>query len=144
MKNLDKGVWIDERQAWIVYQNRNHVSLKAVGSEVETYHLHGGSGSSTPYGPQEAISETTLNRRKEQQLKNYYHLVIEELLPAKRLYISGPAEAKIALEKEIAQRKNLPLKSVVVEPADSMTKNQFKAKVKDFFEKNHGYDDVMD
>ncbi len=133
MKELDKGIWLDERQAWIVSQKSKTVNLKAIDSDVETYHLHGGSGSSTPYGPQDAVSEPALNRRKNQQLKNYFQRVIDEVLPADRLYITGPAEAKIGLEKEISQLKDLSIQSLTIEPADSMTKNQFKAKVKDFF-----------
>ncbi|MEO9870600.1 hypothetical protein [Ekhidna sp.] len=134
MKDLDKGVWIDERQSWIVYQRFGQINMKIISSNVETYHLHGGSGSSTPYGPQDAVSETALYRRKDHQLKNYFQKVIEELLPVKRLYVTGPAEAKIGLEKEISKMKNLSVRSVVLEAADSMTKNQFKAMVKDHFE----------
>lgn len=133
MQELDKGIWIDEKQAWIAYKKYKQVNLKSIGSIVEPYHLRGGSGSSTPYGPQETVSETGLLRRKKQQLKKYFTRVIEEMLPARRVYIMGPAEAKIGLKKEIEEMKSLPFQSVVVETADSMTQNQFKAKVKEFF-----------
>lgn len=135
MKELDKGIWIDEKQAWIVYKKFEQTILKAIGSEVETYHLRGGSRTSTPYGPQDTVSETGLLRRKKQQLRQFYKRVINELLPAKRIYITGPAEAKIGLEKELASITNLTLKMLVVETADRMTENQFKAKVRDFFDK---------
>ncbi|MEP1096590.1 MAG: hypothetical protein ABJG78_15850 [Cyclobacteriaceae bacterium] len=133
MDELDKGIWIDETQAWIVYKKYKQINLKSVGSVVEPYHLRGGSRSSTPWGPQETVSETGLLRRKKQQLRTYFRRVIQELLPAKRVYIMGPAEAKIGLQKELEQMKSLSFKSMVVETADSMTQNQFKAKVKEFF-----------
>ncbi len=135
MEELDKGVWIDEKQAWIVYRKFKQTNLKSVGSKVDTYHLRGGSGSSTPYGSQDTVSETGLLRRRKQQTRQFFQRVISEMLPARRIYITGPAEAKIGLKKEISSIKNLSLKSMVVESADRMTPNQFKAKVKDFFEK---------
>ncbi len=134
MQDLDKGIWIDEKQAWIVFRKYNKTNLKAIGSDVETYHLRGGSRSSTPYGPQETVSETRLLRRKNQQLKNYYRRVLGELLPVSRVYLTGPAEAKVGLEKEILELKDLSLKTLRVETLDSMTKNQFKAKVRAFFD----------
>ena len=117
----------------LFFKKFDQINLKSVESKVDFINLHGGSRSSTPYGPQETVSETGLLRRKKQQLRTYFKSVIDEILPAKRIYIAGPAEAKIGLQKEIEQMKNLSFGSMVVESADSMTENQFKAKVKQFF-----------
>ena len=138
MKDYDKGIWIDERQAWILSCAKNNLLLKTIRSEVEAYHLHGGSGSSTPYGPQDVVSETALNRRKDQQLRNYFQLVISEILPAKRLFITGPAGAKTGLHKELNLMKDHTFESITTESSDSMTENQFKALVREFFGQNKG------
>lgn len=132
MKTTDKGIWIDEREAWIVYKD-DEIKLKKIGSEVEPFRVHGGSGSSTPYGPQDTVSETKFMRRKKQQLKQYFVHLIDELKPVDRLYIAGPAEAKIGLESEIAGMSHDKINVVAVDTTDIMTENQWKAMVREFF-----------
>lgn len=133
MKEDDIGVWIDEREALIVSYNSGLIKLKRLYSEVESYHVTGGAGSSTPYGPQDAVSETGYLRRKKQQLKRYFKLVIQELESARRIYVLGPAEAKEGLVKDLVASKEVVYERLNVETADSMTDNQLKARVSKFF-----------
>ncbi len=134
MNQLDKGVWLDEKEAWIAFFDGSQVQMKSIDSEVEDFHLHGGYGTTeTPYRSQDTVSETGLLRRKKGQMKTYLQHVLKEILPVDRLYIMGPAQTKVRLEKAITESKNLTLQSVVVEAADKMTQNQFKAKVNEFF-----------
>ena len=134
MENLDKGVWVDERKAWIASKRSGDIIVVTIDSEVEPFHLHGGSGSSTPYGPQDTVSEKTLQRRKAQQLHRYFQHVIRMIKPVNRLLITGPAEARIGLEKEIG-KSTLKLGMLINTPSDSMTENQFRAMVLNHFEK---------
>ena len=132
MKKDDVGIWIDEREALLVTFSEGKLIIQRIPSEVETYHVTGGSGSSTPYGPQDAVSETGYLRRKNQQLKKYFSRVMEHLKTAERILIIGPAEAKDGLRKELSGSA-LPFERLAVKPADSMTENQLKARVKEFF-----------
>ena len=131
----DKGVWIDEREALIVSSVGKQIIAKRITSNVEQYHVGGGSGSATPYGPQDAVSETGQLRRKKQQLKRFFQKVIKELKPAMRIYIIGPAKAKEGLRKELSETNDVSFQSLVVESADSMTQNQLKARIKSYFVK---------
>lgn len=133
MNQLEKGVWLDEKEAWIAYFDGSEVQMKSINSEIEDYHLHGGYGTETPYRSQDTVSETGLLRRKKGQMKTYIQHILKELMPVDRLYIIGPAQTKVQLEKAITESKNLTLQSVVVQAADKMTQNQFKAKVNEFF-----------
>ena len=73
--------------------------MEVMDSNVEEFNPKGGSGSSTPYGPQDSISESTYLERRKQQEKNYYKQIIQQLSDADAIVILGPAEARIGLEK---------------------------------------------
>jgi len=87
----------------------------------------------TPYGSQEAISETGHLRRRQQQEKQYYHSIIEKLSHRDGIYIMGPSKAKIGLEQEMNKEPRQSEKILAVESCGRITDNQIKAKVRDFF-----------
>ncbi|MEO1051971.1 MAG: hypothetical protein AAFX87_15170 [Bacteroidota bacterium] len=127
------GIWLDKRKAYIVHLHKEAVTTTSILSAVDDFHAVGGSRSSTPYGPQDAVSESKVLERRKQQLKNYYCRLAESIKAADAIYIMGPAEAKYGFEKILKEKMNLGHKITTVESADSMTENQIVAKVKSHF-----------
>ena len=128
------GLWVDHKKATIVSILEKGEEISHIESDFEGhFRLSGGSRSPTPYGPQETSSETKQKERRKHQLHRYYQDIIRAVQDAKRIWIFGPGEAKIELEKEIRRSKELSEKLVGVEAADKMTQNQIAAKVRKFF-----------
>ena len=101
----------------------------------EKVRLAGGSRTrNTPWGPQEIAVDSKIEARQKQQLKKFYHQIIEFIKDADKILIMGPAEAKLELKKEIEKSKELIPKIVGVHTSDKMTNNQIAAKVKSYFD----------
>lgn len=130
------GIWIDHEKAFIVSTNKDKDAIACIKSNVEGhFRLSGGSRSSTPYGPQEVASERKIEERRKHHLRQYYHRIIQAISDAQGIFIFGPGEAKIELEKEIKKRsKELSSKIVRTETTDKMTERQIAAKVRNFFQ----------
>ena len=135
MKNIQKpvGIWLDYRDAYIVFINNDSEKTLHLTSHIDESHPVGGSGTSTPYGAQEAISETKYLNRRQQQEKQYYLSIIEKLSPRDGIYIMGPSQAKIGLEQEMSKKPGQAGEILAVESCNRITDNQIKAKVRDFF-----------
>ncbi|MFT7611240.1 MAG: stalled ribosome rescue protein Dom34 [Parvicellaceae bacterium] len=131
------GIWLDKRKASIVKLEGKNEILTTIDSNVEEYHLHGGSRSKTAYGPQETVSETKLNERKKHQLKKYFENIVSEVKDASSLIVFGPSEAKVGLNNYLKQIPDLKNKVTSIETADVMTDNQLKAFVRHFFRYQH-------
>ena len=127
------GVWLDFREALIVYLDEGKVSSSRLDSGIDESHPVGGSGTSTPYSAQEAVSETKYLHRRQQQEKLYYQSIIEKLNSRDAVYILGPAQAKTGLEQEMKKQLKLGQKIKAVQSCDRITDNQICAKVRDFF-----------
>ncbi len=131
-KNI--GIWIDHEKAFIISLMDGHESINRIESQVESHiKTLGGSRSATPYGPQEIATERKLTERRKQHLHKYYLKIIDELKDAQKIYIFGPGNAKLELEKEMRKSKNLAPKIAAVDAADRMTEGQMAAKVREFF-----------
>ena len=132
--NRNIGLWIDHKQAFLIWQNRKKVEV--IPSNLESRNLHR-SGSMRIGGKynQSVDSELRHNDRYNNQLSRYYEKVITTIQNADSIFIMGPGEAKLELEKAIKKNKALIRKLLSVEAADKMTKNQMVARVKEFFSK---------
>jgi hypothetical protein len=133
----ETGIWLDSNQAFIISLSDNQETIQKIESKLEHYHVHGGSGSSTPYAPQDAVSDTKLMRRKEQQLNAYFEKIITHLNGASSIAVFGPAETKISFSKLLDQRYPYKNKVVATKTVDNMTKNQMIAMVKKFYHQNN-------
>jgi hypothetical protein len=69
--------------------------------------LSGGSRSATVFRPQDVASESTHDRRFENQLAVYYARLARTLRDASQLFIFGPGEAKRELKKALEKQKGL-------------------------------------
>jgi len=132
--NRNIGLWIDHKQAFLIWQNMKKVEV--IPSNLESRNLHR-SGSMRIGGKynQSVDSELRHNDRYNNQLSRYYEKVITTIQTADSIFIMGPGEAKLELEKAIKKNKALIRKLLSVEAADKMTKNQMVARVKEFFSK---------
>ena len=130
---MKAGIWIDNHKAYIVYISKGTENLVRVDSEVEDFHVQGGSAAPSPYGTHDAVSERKYLERKKQQLARYYSILKQKVKDCEAIYICGPAEAKTGLKKEIISDYSLKGKLSLVETCDRMTENQIVAQVRAFY-----------
>jgi len=126
------GLWIDHKQAYAIwYQDRK---VEVILSHIEPpAHYSGG----TQLGGklyQKADVELRHNDRFRLQLNKYYQQVMSALKNADSIFIMGPGEAKIELEKAIKKNKRMQKRILRIETADKMTKNQMIAYVRKFYQ----------
>ncbi|WP_142786299.1 hypothetical protein [Changchengzhania lutea] len=132
------GVWLDKERAIIVTLYNGEVSMNTILSKVEHFHVHGGSGTRKKGGPQDVVQDSKYLEREKHQLKKYFNDIIIEIKEANAIVLFGPAEACFKFNKElITYHTELSTKVKDVVKADSMTKSQVKAWVKDFFLMTH-------
>ncbi len=129
------GIWLDHSIAHLVKINNKNITLAHIESGAESKHrLSGGSRSKNPFGPQDVGVESKAEDRRKQQLHRYYQDIIKSIKHIEKVFICGPAEAKIELEKEIRKCKDFSAQIVAVQAAEKMTENQLVAKVKSVFQ----------
>jgi len=128
----DTGVWIDTRTAYVIPSDAT-IEIKQIPSNVEEVNAVGGYGSGTPYLSQDAVSTSKITERKKQQLKSFFKQVMEQLTDTDNLYIMGPGETRKLFGKAVDRESGLKLKTVGNDPADSITQNQMRAMVREFF-----------
>lgn len=129
------GIWVDHRKAVVVSIKSSKQILSIIESGMEkNIRVQGGSRSSVPYGPKDEVSENRAENRYKHHLHQYYQKVLLLLQDSHNIFIFGPGEAKIELEKEIKGSRVLKLKVVGIEPADRMTINQIVSKVRSYYD----------
>jgi hypothetical protein len=132
MKNI--GIWLDKEKAHILVLEKGEELMTTIQSNIETFRIHGGSGTRLKGGPQDVVQDSKYLEREKHQTKRYFSEIIEHLKEADRIAIFGPADIDKKLKKELELfHKELDQKVVSVEKADSMTLNQTKALIRDAF-----------
>ncbi|KGL62503.1 hypothetical protein [Polaribacter sp. Hel1_85] len=135
MKNI--GIWIDKNKALIFKITDETEVFETIISNVEDFHIHGGSGTRFKGGPQDVVQDSRYLEREKHQFKAFFDEVALEIKIADGILIFGPAEAKDKFKKELeSSYKEINEKVKDVQVADSMTDNQVKAWVRDFFKSN--------
>lgn len=131
---MKTGVWLDKNKAIIVTLKKEGEHLCEIPSNIEHYHIHGGSGTRLKGGPQDVVQDSRYLEREKHQFRKYFKNIVSEIKNTDALVIFGPAETNEKFNKELIENyKNLGAKVKGVEKADSMTNNQVKAWVRDFF-----------
>lgn len=130
------GIWIDSEKAKILTIKEEFETFNEILSEVEHLNVRGGSGSSTPYGPQDAISESKFLERKNHQLKAFFNEVKSSLNGNGPIVVYGPAETKVSFKKDLEDDSAFKDRLSAIHSADSMTDGQFKALVREYFKKD--------
>jgi len=128
------GIWIDRKQAKIVSIIKGKTNLKTIKSEIEDFHVKGGSGTRLKGGPQDVVQDRKYLERQKHQLSDFFQRIIPHIYNADEIIISGPAQTGIQLKTELSKKHPIINEKIVsVEKADSMTDRQIVAWVKDCF-----------
>lgn len=127
------GVWIDHRQAIIVFLAASGQEVKHIESGVERHvRSAGGSHSSSANSAQSAPAEDVIDRKFTNHLNVYYKEVIEALKHATQILLMGPGEARTEFQKQI-HSKEMQARIAASEKCDKMTDPQIAARVREFF-----------
>ncbi len=133
MNNI--GIWLDKEKAYIVSLKNDETSIDTIQSEIETFNIGGGSGTRFKGGPQDVVQDSKYLEREKHQLKSYFKEIASKIKNADAIVIFGPATTNEKLFKELKKNyKEINAKVKAVKKADSMTDNQVKALVRDFFD----------
>src|SRR5262245_20578446 len=115
------GLWIDHRQAVIVFVTGKDEEIRLINSNIEKQHRQ--SGASVP-------ADDLRQRALTEHLNRYYDEVISSLWNSGAILIMGPGEAKGELKKRL-ENNNLKGRILDVETADNMTDFQIVAKARE-------------
>ncbi len=128
------GIWMDKEKAHVVVLGDEREKMHTVYSQLEFYNPKGGSGSKFKGGPQDVVQDSKYLARENQQLKTYFKKLVNVIEGTDALALFGPADTAEKFRKELHERyKSLAVKIKTVAKADSMTENQVKALVRDFY-----------
>lgn len=128
------GIWMDKKEALGVVYEDGKESEFSIASEMDFYNPKGGSRSKTKWGPQDVVQDSKYLEAEKHQMKRYFQKIIDEVQGVDQLVLYGPAEASGKFLKELEENYvQLANKVKALEKADSMTDNQFKATVREFF-----------
>lgn len=132
MKNV--GVWMDKEKAMIIHVDGENTEMNILESEVEDFNPVGGSRSKTKWGPQDVVQDSKYTEREKHQMKRYFENLANAVGKAEHLALFGPADTNKKFNKYLQEHKKALADRVKgIEKADSMTENQVKALVKDFY-----------
>jgi len=128
------GIWLDKKKAHVVTFYDDKESFNTILSNVESFNIHGGSGSKFKGGPQDVVQDSKYLEREKHQLRKYFETIISEIKDVDTIVLFGPAETREKfyrlLSDNYADLKN-KVKEII--KADSMTKRQVKAWVREFY-----------
>lgn len=129
------GIWMDKEKAHIVKLKGEQETFETVFSEMEFFKPSGGSGTKTAkWGPQDVVQDSKYLEREKHQLKTYFNNLAEAIKDADALALFGPADTNEKFRKALLKsHKTLASKLKTVTKTDSMTDNQVKAMVRDYF-----------
>ena len=125
------GIWIDSDQAYIV--DHVHDNIMRLESGIDHFNVKGGSRAKTPYGPQQVVSESKMLEKKKHQFKDFFENIGKLIHGSEEIAVFGPASTKNEFANWAEESHEYRGKVVGVNTADSMTENQMKALVRDFY-----------
>lgn len=125
------GIWLDKKKAIIVTLQNDKEEIHTIQSDINDFHV---TANRFIGGALEEVQDSKYLNREKQQFKTYFKDITEEIEDTDALVIFGPAETYREFANELSKSyKKLSNKVKGVKNADSMTENQVKAWVKDFF-----------
>ena len=128
------GIWLDKKKALVVELENGNETLLTVKSNVEDFHISGGSGTKLKGGPQDVVQDSKYLEREKHQLSNYFKELASKIDSSEELVLFGPAGTNEKFYKELQKKyKDISKKVKDVVKADSMTSNQIVALVKKYY-----------
>lgn len=125
--NGNSGIWIDHKEAFIVFTGATSAGTIAEGVDRHVKCSGHGTG-------HEGSDEAKRQGHHDAQLGKFYDEVITHVSDAESILLFGPGEAKGELEKRLTA-KGLGKRIVGVEPAERMSDGQIVAKVRKHYER---------
>lgn len=127
------GIWIDHREANIVFLSQDGEETKQIQSNIEKQlRRSGDSPSNERFETQMVPASARREKGYAGHLANYYEEIVSAARGADSVFILGPGEAKGELRKHF-QKHNLSARIAGFETADKMTKRQITQKVRSFY-----------
>jgi len=131
MKNV--GIWIDKRKAKIVSIEAGNESLDTIMSDIEDFHVSGGSGTRVKGGVQDVVQDNKYLEREKHQLSEFFRDIVMRIADADAIVIFGPAQTGEKLYHELlGKHSQFKHKILSMEKADNMTDNQIMAWVRNY------------
>lgn len=128
------GIWIDTRQAKLLDWDGRKIGWRIIYSGAERKPKIKGETSKRTQQKGIGFDYASAQEAKfREALKKFFCAVIEAVTTSDSLYLLGPAEAKVLLEKELKKTATLKSRVLRVEACDSLTDNQLAEKVLNFF-----------
>lgn len=125
---------MDKEKAKVVTLNEGKEQMETILSEIEFFNPKGGSRSKTRWGPQDVVQDSKYLEREKHQMRAYFKKLLPFLTDAKGIALFGPAEIFEKFYTELEENHPEIAKKVhIATKKDSMTENQVKALVRDFF-----------
>lgn len=125
------GIWLDKKKALIVEINQEKEAMKIIYSDIENFNV---TANKHKGGAQEIVKDRKFLEREKNQFKTYFKDIAAEIDDTDALVIFGPAKTYEKFAKELNDNHvELSSKIKGVSKVDSMTDNQVKAWVRDFF-----------
>ncbi|MEW7290019.1 hypothetical protein [Aquimarina sp. 2304DJ70-9] len=135
--NKNIGIWMDKEKAHIITVKEDGEDIITVLSNIEDFRIHGGSGTRFKGGPQDVVQDSKYLEREKNQFRVYFAEVVSYIKSADKVAIFGPAETGEKFNKEVNEKhRDISNKIAGVFKADSMTENQTKALVREYFKKH--------
>lgn len=128
------GIWIDQKEANLITLTKNAIHSKTIYSDVETrIRTEGETKQFGRFGDQYLVDEKGKENRVKEYTQKYMLRIVKELSKADEIFLFGPAQMKMKLEKLIAGLPELAVKLKDTQTAENMTHNQKLAYVKNFY-----------
>ena len=133
MKHI--GIWMDKEKAQIVRLHEEAEEFETLYSNLDFFKPSGGSRTrSAKWGPQDVVHDSKYLAKEKQQLKTYFNNLVNAIGDADAIALFGPAETNQKFKKDLERNhKALAKKLKAITKTDSMTENQVKALVRDYF-----------
>ncbi len=129
------GIWIDQKEANLITLTKKAVHSKTIYSDIESrVRIEGEKKQFGRFGDQYLVDEKGKENRLKEYTQKYLLRVAKELSKADEIFLFGPAQMKLKLEKLISGMPELAVKMRDTKTTENMTHNQKLAYVKDFYE----------
>lgn len=129
------GIWIDRKMAIIITLDNIEKQIETVVYKVEnTDSDFSGLKDFEKSGAQEIVKDRKVLEIRKHAIKSYFKQIISYLENLDSIIIYGPADTPLIFNKELEAHYPMLHKKVIdVLKADSMTDNQIKALVKNYY-----------
>ena len=128
------GIWIDKKKAYVILLNGEKESMEVIDSMIPDFHPKGGHRSKQPWGPVDTVKEKAYLAKEQLAIKDFFDTIYKKITGVNQLFVFGPAQMKDEFKKFLDRQYDFNPEYLRIEPADSMTKNQMVAMVKDALE----------